>query len=87
MKGKVCFFLVSSSEYVHETRSGYKKEPSGIWKTVKRWFSLYEIKEAASRGVYEWYYNRARFAKRHTSMDAEAWTLRDYGRNPSCGAC
>jgi len=50
MKGKVCFFLVSSSEYVHETRSGYKKEPSGIWKTVKRWFSLYEIKEAASRG-------------------------------------
>jgi len=28
----------------------------GIWKTLKRWFSFYEIKEAASQGGYfEWY--------------------------------
>ena len=35
-----------------ETRSGYKQERRGIWKTVKGWLSLYEIREAASKGEY-----------------------------------
>jgi len=35
-----------------ETRSGYKQERRGIWKTVKGWLSLYEIGEAASKGEY-----------------------------------
>jgi len=76
----------SSTECVHETRSGYEEESSGIWKTVKGWFSLYEVKEAGSQGGYlSGIYSEV--VKRPTSMDTETWTLRDYGRNPSCGAC
>lgn len=48
-KGMPC---ASSRGYVHETGSGYEKESFGIWKTVKKWFSLCEIKEPASRGGY-----------------------------------
>ncbi len=40
----------SFEKSLYETRTGYEKERCGIWKTVKGWFSLYEIKEAASPG-------------------------------------
>jgi len=34
----------------HERGSDYEKKRCGIWETVEGWFSLYQIKEAASRG-------------------------------------
>ena len=49
-EGKGVFVLPLPSEYLHETRTGYEKESCGIWKTVRRWFSLYEMKEAGSQG-------------------------------------
>ena len=85
MKRKVCVVL-PCSEYVHEARVGYK-DSRGIWKIVKGWFSLYEIKEAASQGGYSMSGIVLReIIKRLTSMDAEAWTFCDYGRNPPCRA-
>ena len=54
-KGRVCP-LTSSNERVYETKSGFEQEKCGIWKTLKGFFSLYEIKEAGSQGEYfEWY--------------------------------
>jgi hypothetical protein len=51
MKGKVsCGPFFEKSLY--ERRTGYEKKRCGIWETVKGWFSLYEIKEAASPGGY-----------------------------------
>ena len=79
-------FVLPLSEYVHETRTGSKEESCGIWKSVKEWFSLSEMKEAASQGGYSSGIYRE-IVKRPTSMDVEAWALRDYGRIPSCGAC
>src|SRR6266540_2366864 len=50
MTRKVCCGPLSRNS--SETSSGYKKDKCGIWKTVKGWFSMYEIKEAASQGGY-----------------------------------
>jgi len=55
IKGKVCS-LTSSSGCACGTKSGYQQEKSGIWRTLKGWFSFYEINRAASQGGYfEWY--------------------------------
>ena len=51
-KEKGVSFYLTSRGYVHETRSGYKEESHGVWKGIKRWFSLYERKEAPSQGAY-----------------------------------
>src|SRR6266540_5732104 len=50
MTRKVCCGPLSRNS--SETSSGYKKDKCGIWKTVKGWFSMNEIKEAASKGGY-----------------------------------
>ena len=42
--------LASSNEHACDTKSGYKQEKCNVWKTLKRWFSFYEIKEPASQG-------------------------------------
>jgi len=55
IKGKVCP-LISFNECACETKAGYEPAKYGIWKTVKGWFSLYELQKAASQGEYfEWY--------------------------------
>jgi len=64
--------------------SGYEKD-SGIWKAVRGWFSLYEVMEAASQGGHLSGISNE-IVKRSTSMDAEAWSLFDYGRILACGA-
>src|SRR6266542_1103158 len=49
MTRKVCCESLFK-KYLCETRTGYKQKKCGIWKTVKGWVSLYEIKEAESQG-------------------------------------
>ena len=42
----------SFDKILYEMRTGYETKRCGIWETVKRWVSLYEIKEATSPGGY-----------------------------------
>ena len=64
--------VLPCSEYVHEARLGYKKDSRGIWKTVKGWLSLYEIKEAASQGGY----SMSGIVLRRLLSGLLAWTLK-----------
>ena len=49
--GKVCCGALPEKSSVKQ-RAGYAQEKRGILRTVRRWFSLYEIREPASRGGY-----------------------------------
>jgi len=51
MRGKVsCRPYFKKTLY--ERRTGYETKRCGIWETIKGWFSLHEIKAAASPGGY-----------------------------------
>ena len=82
-------FFSSSCDCVRQKRTGYKEDGMGKrwfwWYQIKSWFSFDEREESTSQRRYLMVFSVG-IIKRRTSMDSSAWTVSDYGRNPSCGA-